>query len=97
LRKLEKIGLSSENSSVRVKISFWGYLKELMGKESIILDLDGEEVSIKEVISYLKSEYPSLKDHLDGLAFAVGDEIRGEEDKLQSGDDLVLLPPVSGG
>ena len=41
--------------------------------------------------------YPGLTDEPDGLVAAVNDEYRDHPFVLRDGDEVALIPPVSGG
>jgi molybdopterin synthase catalytic subunit len=81
---------------MRVNVLFFGVLKDLAGKSSESLDLpDG--ASVRDVLSHYASQAPGMKESLASLAVAVNKEYAGRETALKSGDEVALLPPVSGG
>jgi MoaE-MoaD fusion protein len=81
---------------MRVRVLFFGMLKDFAGKASDSLDLP-EGGLVRDVLSHYLSEIPRLKDSLASLAVAVNQEYAGPETVLKSGDEVALLPPVSGG
>ncbi len=81
---------------MRVHVLFFGVLKDLAGKSSDWLDLpDG--ASVRDVLATYDSRIPQLKESLSSLALAVNQQYAGPDTKLESGDEVALLPPVSGG
>src|SRR4051812_6089133 len=84
LRRLEPPGM-------KVTVRLFAILRQRAGRETLELDLpDGARVSdaLAEV------------DHLAGglkLVMAVNREYAREDDPLAPGDELALIPPVSGG
>jgi MoaE-MoaD fusion protein len=81
---------------MRVRILFFGILKDLAGKSSDSLEMpDGS--SVREVLSHYSSQTPRLQPSLASIAVAVNQEYAGPETALKSGDEVALLPPVSGG
>ena len=71
-------------------------LKDLAGKASESIDLhDG--ASIRDLLAHYESQIPRLKESLPSVALALNQEYASPETKLQSGDEIALLPPVSGG
>jgi molybdopterin converting factor subunit 1 len=81
---------------MRVRVLFFGVLKDLAGKSSDVLDLP-EEALVRDVLAHYLSEIPRLKEALASLAVAVNQEYAGAETVLRSDDEVALLPPVSGG
>src|SRR5271169_4465188 len=81
---------------MRVHVLFFGVLKDLAGKSSELLELrDG--ALVRDVLEHYATQTPRLKDSLASLAVAVNQEYAGAETRLKSGDEVALLPPVSGG
>lgn len=81
---------------MRVRVLFFGVLKDLAGKSSDSLDLpDG--VSVRDVLAQYEGQIPRLKAMLPSLALAVNQQYAGPDTKLQADDEVALLPPVSGG
>jgi molybdopterin converting factor subunit 1 len=81
---------------MRVRILFFGMLKEAAGKPSDTLDL-AEGSSVANVVEYYGSRIPRFKEILPSVAFAVNQQYAGMETRLKSDDEVALLPPVSGG
>jgi len=81
---------------MRVRVLFFGTLKDVAGKSSGMLDLR-EGASVADVLAHYQAETPRLKELLPSLAMAVNQEYAGPSAKLNEGDEIALLPPVSGG
>ncbi len=81
---------------MRVRILFFGMLKDLAGKSSDLLELP-EPASVADVLAHYQSHVPRFKDSLPSLAVAVNQQYAGPETKLRLDDEVALLPPVSGG
>jgi MoaE-MoaD fusion protein len=82
--------------AMRVRILFFGMLKDLAGKSSDALDMD-ENATVGDVLELCAKQIPRLKDALPSLAVAVNQQYAGAETTLNSNDEVALLPPVSGG
>src|SRR5258708_40281834 len=81
---------------MRVRVLFFGMLKDPVGKSSDALDLpDGGMV--RDVLSHYASEVPQMREAMTSLAVAVNQEYAGPETVLKADDEVALLPPVSGG
>jgi len=81
---------------MRVRVLFFGGLKDLAGKSDDLLDLP-EGALVRDVLEYYLSEVPRMKESLASLAVAVNQEYAGAKTRLKPGDEVALLPPVSGG
>jgi len=81
---------------MQVRILFFGVLKDLAGRSSDVLTLP-EEATAGDVVEHYESQLASLKGKLSSIAVSVNQEYAGLESKLRSGDEVGLLPPVSGG
>ncbi len=81
---------------MRVRVLFFGILKELAGQSSDVLDLpDGGRV--RDVLAHYASRSALASASVASLAVAVNQEYAGPETVLRSDDEIPLLPPVSGG
>ena len=81
---------------MRVRVLFFGMLKEFAGRASDTLDIP-EGSSVTDVLKHYESQIPRLKEALPSLALAVNQQYAGTDTKLRSDDEVALLPPVSGG
>jgi molybdopterin synthase catalytic subunit len=81
---------------MRVRILFFGVLKDLAGKSSDWIELR-ENASVGDVLAHYVSLDPRLKESLPSIAVAVNQQYAGAETKLKPDDEVALLPPVSGG
>ena len=81
---------------MRVRVLFFGRLKDLAGKSSDSLELpDG--ASVRDVLAHYLEQVPGMRDMAASLAVAVNEEYAGAGTRLKSDDEVALLPPVSGG
>ncbi len=79
-----------------VQVLYFGVLKEFFGGERERVELaDGAQVSaLLEVLRVRCAAEVAL---WGALAVAVNREYAGRETELKEGDEVALLPPVSGG
>src|SRR5580700_6586139 len=81
---------------MRVRVLFFGGLRDLAGTSSDWLELpDG--ALVRDLLAHYLAQVPRLKEAFASLAVAVNQEYAGAETGLKSGDEVALLPPVSGG
>lgn len=81
---------------MRVVVLFFGVLKELAGKSSDSAEL-AEGASVGDLRAHYAEQLPRLKPLMAALAIAVNQKYATPETILKSGDEVALLPPVSGG
>ncbi len=81
---------------MRVRVLFFGMLKDIVGKPADEIDLP-EGSSVADVLRRYESQIPQLKQSLPSLAIAVNQQYAGPDTKLKADDEVALLPPVSGG
>ena len=78
-----------------IKILLFGAAADRAGTRETYLQAD--EVTLDELWSLLLEQYPSLSPMRDTLAFAVNGEYARGETPVSPGDEVAVLPPVSGG
>jgi molybdopterin synthase catalytic subunit len=81
---------------VRIQVLFFGLLKEVLGRASEALELP-EGSTVADVLSHYESEAPKLREMLPSVALSVNQHYTGPGAVLAQGDEVALLPPVSGG
>jgi len=83
--------------SVTVQVRLFAVLRELAGSESIEVEV-AEGATVADVLREL-SERPPLAELLDRLPvrMAVNRSYADPETLLSAGDELALIPPISGG
>jgi MoaE-MoaD fusion protein len=81
---------------MRVRVLFFGMLKEMADKSSDWIDLPAG-ASVRDALERYASQTPAMKDAMASVAVAVNQQYSGAETVLNDGDEVALLPPVSGG
>src|SRR5712671_2529652 len=81
---------------MRVRVLFFGILKELAGKSVDVIDVPRDS-SVRDVLALYESRIPRLTESLPSLALAVNQQYAGPGTRLAPDDEVALLPPVSGG
>jgi len=78
---------------MRIRIQAYGIASDIAGR-TFELDVDGDKVG--DVRKALFSAYPSMA-NLASLLIAVNEAYAGDDVSINPGDEVVLIPPVSGG
>ncbi len=81
---------------MQVRVLFFGVLKDLAGKASDSISLP-ENATLGDVLTHYEEVIPRLRDTVASLAMSVNQEYAGPGTRLRPGDEVALLPPVSGG
>jgi molybdopterin converting factor subunit 1 len=82
--------------SMRVTVLFFGVLKEMLSTESQTLDLP-QGATVDAVLGYFRERMPQQPKLWSTLAVAVNQSYAPNGCLLRDGDEVALLPPVSGG
>jgi len=81
---------------VRVSVRLFAGLHDLVGRREVELELvDGATVA--DLREQLASQYPAVAPLMSALVCAVNEEYVPNERRLSPGDEVALIPPVSGG
>jgi molybdopterin synthase catalytic subunit len=81
---------------MKIRVLFFGMLKELVGRSSDCVDLP-EGARVEDVLAYYARQAPRLEAMRPALALSVNQEYARPDRALAAGDEVGLLPPVSGG
>ena len=82
---------------MRVKIVFYGGLQRDVDAKAQEFQFAQNSLTVKEIGKQLIERYPVLRSKMQSVVYAVGNEIVDGEHAVQDGDEIGLLPPVSGG
>ena len=81
---------------MQIRVLFFGVLKDLVGRSSDTIELP-EGARVRELLSHYAGQGTRLQAMLPSLALSVNQEYAGADCLLRAGDEVALLPPVSGG
>lgn len=81
---------------MQVRVLYFGALKDLARRASDTLELP-ESASLCDVLQHCQRAIPGLAALSSSIAMSVNQEYAGPDTKLNHGDEIALLPPVSGG
>ncbi|MET1129057.1 MAG: MoaD/ThiS family protein [Thermoproteota archaeon] len=96
-------GRSVVNVSIKVTVRFVASLRDVAGTDKAVIELP-EDITVGELLRKLESRWPKLRDFartISGWGESIAVLLNGREtsltDKVRDGDEVVLLPPASGG
>ena len=81
---------------MQVRVLFFGVLKDLAARSTDTLELPDGAVA-GDVLRHYERHVPSGNTMLSSVAISVNQEYSSPETRLHAGDEVALLPPVSGG
>ena len=81
---------------MKAKVRLFARLADLAGARETELEL-GEGLSVAEAFEVLCRRFPEMAGLAGSLMFAVNAEYVSPDHPLRAGDELALIPPVSGG
>ncbi len=80
---------------MKINVLAFGIVKDIFGSASIETELNGAP-TVEELKSTLEEKYPRLK-QLASYMVAVNNEYAQQQQVIETGDEIAIIPPVSGG
>ncbi len=79
-----------------IEVLLFGAAADRAGTRKVRMEIE-ETTTLREVWPLLAESYPKLSSMRDTLAFAVNGEYARMDEPVAPGDEVAVLPPVSGG
>ena len=81
---------------MRVEVKFFAVVRDRAGVKDLILIIP-QGSTIQDASKLLALEFPTIESMLPRVAYAVNQSYAPITTVLQDGDELAIIPPVSGG
>lgn len=81
---------------MKVRVLFFGVLKDLTGQSSEELTVP-DHATAADVIEHYQDRVAKLRGMAHSIAISINQEYSAMDARLHAGDEIALLPPVSGG
>ena len=81
---------------MHVTVKLFALLREKAGTDNLVLGLP-DAADVKQAVDAIRHQHPVLEPYLDNLRFSLDMDFVEENTTLHEGDEVVLIPPVSGG
>jgi molybdopterin synthase catalytic subunit len=81
---------------MRVRVLFFGILKDLVGNASESLEMQ-DGATVADVLMHYETQIPRIRELLPTVALSVNQHYSDPGTLLGDNDEVALLPPVSGG
>ncbi len=82
---------------MKVEILYFAVVRELVGMDDEKVDLPADVTDVCAFRRFLEARHPALGGRLASVRIARNEEFATDDDALQAGDTLALIPPVAGG
>jgi molybdopterin converting factor subunit 1 len=81
---------------MQIRVLAFARLREIVGAPERIVEVP-EEARIDDVWSALAADFPALLDERFAVRAARNGQLARFDERVRDGDEVALLPPVSGG
>ncbi len=81
---------------MRIHVLLFGQLKDIVGRSEDHLTLD-PGARLSSVVDHYSGRFPAVRGLADSIACSINQEYAAASTELHEGDEVGLLPPVSGG
>jgi molybdopterin converting factor subunit 1 len=81
---------------VPVTVRLFALARQLAGRAEVVLDLP-ERATVADLRRALARDLPGLAPLVRNVLIAVGAEYAADDHTVSPGDDIAVIPPVSGG
>lgn len=80
---------------MKVELKAFGIAKDILGKSKLEIELENGS-RVADLKNHIAKAYPDFQS-LTHFNIAINEEYALDEDEITSGDEIVVIPPVSGG
>jgi molybdopterin converting factor subunit 1 len=81
---------------LKITILYFARVKDLVGLEKEIINLS-YGTTVETLLANMSLIHPKIKDMLNIIQVAINYKIVNKNTLLRNGDEVAILPPVSGG
>ncbi|MFQ5865669.1 MAG: molybdopterin converting factor subunit 1 [bacterium] len=81
---------------MKIKLRFFAQLRDLVHCEETEIEIKNG-ATVEHLVNILGERYPNLREPLKTVSFGVNNEYASKDTILKHGDEVALLPPISGG
>ncbi|ERM99693.1 hypothetical protein AMTRI_Chr11g158330 [Amborella trichopoda] len=82
--------------SIEIKVLFFARARDLTGFTNTVVSVKPGCTTL-DCVAELFSKFPSLREIKDSMALALNKEYAPGNTILNNGDELAIIPPISGG
>ena len=82
---------------MKVKVIFYGGLQRVVDARQLEIEFSEQNLELDKLSQHLIGQYPEIKKHMKSVVYSIGDSVVNNSHVVSDGDEVGLLPPVSGG
>lgn len=82
---------------MNVQLLYFAAVRELVGVDEERVSLPGDVATVADLAAFLTRHRPSLAGRLGSVRFARNETFATNDERLEEGDVIALIPPVAGG
>jgi molybdopterin converting factor subunit 1 len=81
---------------MKFEVKLFAVAKERVGADTITVDV-ADDACVRDLRQTLAAQYPALSDVMRLMMVAVATDYASDDTPLRPGQEIALIPPVSGG
>ena len=81
---------------MKIRVQFYAQLRDLVGSRDAELELP-EGATVRDLLEKIYAQRPALRAHDKSILIGAGLEFVDRNYKLNSGEEIAIMPPVQGG
>ena len=81
---------------MQITVRLFAVLRDVLNADVVTWHLR-EPVQLKELYDQISEKHPALSPHRNFVRFALNESWASPDSKVQNGDEVAFLPPISGG
>ena len=81
---------------MKVKVKYFAVCREMFNRDEEEMELPDGAV-LMDILKRLEEEWPEIPEYYEVMQMSVNWEYATEMTKLSDGDEVALIPPVTGG
>jgi MoaE-MoaD fusion protein len=87
---------AARKGDMKIRVKLFAILRERAGTGEFVLDLP-KGATVRSAADSLSRQLPAIRGHARRVAYAINREYVSADATLNDGDELAVIPPVSGG
>lgn len=81
---------------ISINLLYFAFIKDITRSRNELIKLP-YGTSVEKLLEILLAKYPKLSDAIDTIRISINYKVVGLDAILKEGDEVALLPPISGG